>query len=152
MLKDTPAIHAGAGSILDSKSFVEERTAMATITVTTATDEAFDGTESVGMPDGTGLSLREAIGVAASDDTIDFDAALDGQTIALSTGELAIGKNLMVDGDRDDDGAPDITISGSDTSRIFNIQAGNTVTLDGLALVNGYHDTTNGGGAVLNFG
>ena len=52
----------------------------ATITVTT-TDDELDPT----AINGDGISLREAIRDAASGDTIDFDAALDGATIVLGT-------------------------------------------------------------------
>jgi len=46
---------------------------MAVFTVTTNLDEAFDGTETTLTPDGAGLSLREAIGLAGDGDLIVFD-------------------------------------------------------------------------------
>ncbi|HLO47523.1 MAG TPA: hypothetical protein VK211_03760, partial [Kamptonema sp.] len=46
---------------------------------------------------GTG-SLRAAIASAAPGDTIVFDASLANQTIALTSGQLIIDKNLIIDG------------------------------------------------------
>ena len=43
-------------------------------------------------------SLRQAIATAASGDTINFDASLNGQTITLTSGELGINKNLTITG------------------------------------------------------
>ena len=51
----------------------------ATLTVTNTADS------------GTG-SLRQALADASDGDTIDFDAALNGQTISLTSGELAIDR------------------------------------------------------------
>ncbi len=62
-----------------------------TITVDTVDDEN-DGDCS---PDH--CSLRDAITLAHSGNTIDFDTALSGQTILLGS-ELAIDKNLTIDG------------------------------------------------------
>jgi hypothetical protein len=43
-------------------------------------------------------SLRAAIAAAADGDTIEFDTALNGQTIGLTGGELAIDKNIIISG------------------------------------------------------
>lgn len=84
-------------------------------------------------------SLRQAIVVANSGDTITFATNVTG-TITLTTGELAINKNLNVTGP----GAKTLTVSGNHASRIFNIYNG-AVTISGLTIANGYW---NSGGAV----
>jgi hypothetical protein len=123
---------------------------MATYTVTTLDDEPFAGTETPGSPDGTGLSLREALALANSNgtspDSIVFDAALSGETLFLTNGELLITDDITIDGDIDADGSADIQISADSsegaadaTSRVFTIDgpAIITATLNGLVIRNG---------------
>ena len=43
-------------------------------------------------------SLRDAIAAASDGDTIQFDAALNGQTITLTSAELVIDKNITING------------------------------------------------------
>lgn len=101
----------------------------ATIEVDTTTDVS-DGS----CADGD-CSLRDAIATAAAGDTITFNASLNGQTIALTLGQISISKNLTITGP----GASQLTISGNNTSRIFNIPNGstNTLSISGLTLANG---------------
>lgn len=87
-----------------------------TLTVTTLDDIVDDG-------DGV-LSLREAIALAGAGDTITFDASLAGQTITLGLGQLELSKDITIDGDVDDDGTADITVSGNNASRVFDIIGG----------------------------
>src|SRR5262249_39699731 len=68
-------------------------------------------------------SLRGEILSAQSGDTINFDPSLAGQTITLN-GELAIAKSLDIEGP----GADQLTVSGNNASRVFDISAGATVT------------------------
>ena len=99
------------------------------------------------------LSLREAIALANSGDTVTFADNLSGSTINLSLGELVIDKNLTIDGL----GAEQLTINAGDNSRVFNIDDSNldsviNVTLDGLAIAEGNaaSDNSNGrGGAIF---
>ena len=77
---------------------------MATLTVTNTNDS------------GAG-SLRQMILDAAPGDTITFSAALSSGTIVLTGGQLAIAKDLIIDGDLNDDDEPDITINGGGTGR-----------------------------------
>ena len=69
-------------------------------------------------------SLREAIGAAGSGETIDF--ALTG-TITLTSGQLLIDDDVVIEGP----GCGDLSISGNDASRVFDITAGN-VAISGL--------------------
>src|SRR5438552_5662897 len=74
------------------------------------------------------------LALAGSGDTINFDSSLAGQTITLTSGELAITKNLDIEGL----GADQLTVSGNDTSRVFDISGGGVaVTIADLAVVYG---------------
>lgn len=91
-------------------------------------------------------SLRQAIldtNVAASDDAIVFSSSLSG-TITLTSGQLGITGNLTINGP----GADTLTISGNpdESWRIFVIETGATVNIEGLTLKEG------GGGGILNRG
>jgi uncharacterized protein (TIGR03118 family) len=88
-------------------------------------------------------SLRDAIATAAGDDTVVFDPSLEHQTIALTSGELALTRNLDIEGL----GANHLTISGSAASRVFDVSGGATVQIADLAITSGLADH---GGGILN--
>lgn len=102
-------------------------------------------------------SLRDAVATANSQpgqDTIEFHRGLRG-SIVLTTGQMEITDSLVITGP----GAARVSISGNNSSRIFRIQAGQTVSLSDLSLVNGRQTTTDElsipaiqGGAILNTG
>ncbi len=134
---------------------------MATLTVTTLDDEAFDN-DGNDATDGNGLSLREAIGLAASGDTITFASGLSGGTLTfgqvttgntstVGSGELTISSGLNIDGDLDGDDTPDITIDANDTSRVINVTDG-TSTLDGLIITGGDVGNVRGAGVYIGGG
>ena len=84
-------------------------------------------------------SLRAAVAGANPGDTIEFDPSLKGRTIKLTGGELALGKDVTIDGDVDNDHKADITISGADNYRIFDITGSSTdVVLESLTLTHGF--------------
>src|SRR5258707_14236038 len=83
--------------------FLTQTAFSAGVTVTTAGDN------------GPG-SLRGAVLAANSGDVISFDPALNGQTITLTTGQIAITKSVTINGP----GAANLAISGNNASRIFN--------------------------------
>jgi predicted outer membrane repeat protein len=96
----------------------------------------------VTSPNDTGTgSLRAAVSVAANGDTITFDPSLNGATITLTSGEIAIAKTLTITGP----GAANLAISGNQSSRVFNISA--PTTISGLTLSNGQN--SGNGGAIL---
>jgi len=103
---------------------------MTTLTVTSNADS------------GTG-SLRAAIAIAQPGDTIQFNASLANQTITLTTGQLEIDKDLIIDGAN----APGLTISGNNTYRVIDVTNDNVYgtefTLRNLTIANG---KTNGVG------
>ncbi|MDJ0553634.1 MAG: choice-of-anchor Q domain-containing protein [Microcoleaceae cyanobacterium MO_207.B10] len=86
---------------------------------------------------GTG-SLREAIALSSSGDTIVFDPSLSNQTITLTTQlEIPIGRDLTIDGTA----APNLTISGNNQTRIFHIDSASVnptdISLKNLNLIDG---------------
>src|SRR5438067_2215696 len=87
-------------------------------------------------------SLRDTLAAANHGDTVQFDPALTGQTIFLTSGELAIDKNLTIDGP----GPSLLAVSGSTKSRIFHVMPGRTVTIAGLTI----RDGEGNGGDILN--
>ena len=97
---------------------------------------------------GTG-SLRQAIidaNAAAGSDVITFQAGLTG-TIALTTGQLSISDAVDIQGP----GQAIITVSGSNSSRVFYLYAKATtidVSISGLSIMQG---AANIGGGVFNF-
>ena len=78
-------------------------------------------------------SLRQALIDANNGDTIRFDPSLNGQTITLTSGELSVNKNITISGP----GAGRLSVSGNAASRVFYISPGKTVTISGLAILNG---------------
>ncbi len=118
--------------------------------VTTASDDAFgNGSFAQELADGGGLSLREAIGIAnrsGNADTITFASTLAGQTLTLTGGELAITSDVTIDGDTSGDDKADITISGGDAVRIFDLTGDSTdVDLLSLTLTDGNAGSGDGG-------
>jgi hypothetical protein len=88
-------------------------------------------------------SLRQAILDTAAGGTVDFQADLTG-TIILTTGELAINRDLTIAGP----GADVITVSGNHTSPVFNTAG--AVAISGLTIADGYN--TSFGGGITNLG
>src|SRR2546430_5360514 len=91
-------------------------------------------------------SLRQALVNANDGDTINFDPALNGQTINLTSAELVVDKNITISGP-----GPDLlAISrSSGTFRIFHVMPGLTVTIAGLMISTGDAHFDFGGG-ILN--
>ncbi len=158
-----------------------------TYTVTVAADQldAFGpGLTVDDMGGADDLSLREAIELANQRpgiaDRITFDAAVfngeDQDTIRLELGTLSLTASLTIDGDLNDDGAPDVTVSGDasgndeatadldgnaitdalanalagtdlDNVRVIAITSG-TAVLDGLVITGGATTGTDGGAGV----
>lgn len=96
-------------------------------------------------------SLREAIVEAVNGETISFAPTLNGATITLTSGELAItGLQLSIDASALSNG---IKISGNNNSRIFrienNIENNANVSLANLDIFNGQTPENGGGISVL---
>ena len=100
-------------------------------------------------PSDTG-SLRYAINQEPSGTTIEFKGV---HSITLTNGELQIDKSLDIEGP----GANKLAISGNDSSRVFDISPGVTVTIAGMTITDGRSDgnspvVASTGGGVLNQG
>jgi hypothetical protein len=90
-------------------------------------------------------SLRASIRAARDGDTIRFDPGLNGQTITLTSDELAISESLDIEGP----GPGLLAVSGNNTSRVFDVsqdQRPVTVTIAGLTIENGRAPGGRGGG------
>jgi hypothetical protein len=77
-------------------------------------------------------SLRQALTDANDGDTINFDPALNGQMITVTSAELVIDKSIAISGP-----GPElltVNISGLSLVRIFYIMPEQTVTIDGLKI------------------
>src|SRR5580704_7824562 len=116
-------------SVLPHMEVLEDRSLPSTLTVTNLFDS------------GAG-SLRAAIAVANSGDTIDFAHGLQG-TITLTSGELPISDSVTIDGP----GANKLSVSGNDASRVFDISGSASATIAGLTITQGR--ATAGGGILL---
>jgi predicted outer membrane repeat protein len=83
-------------------------------------------------------TLREAINIANSGDTITFASNMNGQTITLND-ELIIDKDLTIDAQN-----LIIKLSGNDTNRIFKVNNATKLTLKNLTIMNGYASSSGG--------
>ncbi len=113
----------------------------ATITVTKIADTADGVCDS-------DCSLREAVAVANSGDTIVFAPLFNQpQTILLTNGQIFINKSLTIAGPN----ADLLAVSGNNEGRIFNISGGAVVVLSGMKLTNGLLNTIEEhvGGAII---
>lgn len=91
-------------------------------------------------------SLREALTLIADGGTITFDPALAGGTIGLTSGQLVVDRSVTIDASA----VPGIVVSGSGSSRVFQISAGTTVGMNDLEVADGVAAPQ--GGGILNFG
>src|SRR5438105_12945788 len=82
-------------------------------------------------------TLRNTIAAANDGDTIQFDPALNGQTINLTSGELVIDKNITISGP----GSDLLTVARLPIPefifRIFHITPNHTVAINGLTISGG---------------
>ncbi len=126
-------------SFIPRLDFLEDRTVPTTFTVSNLADS------------GAG-SLRSAIMAANSNpgaDAIQFAPGLKG-TITLHS-ELNITDNLTIKGS----GANQLTVSGHNATRVFDVSGNINVSIDDLTIANGLESVTAGpafGGGLLNFG
>ena len=91
-------------------------------------------------------SLREALSLIADDGSITFDPSLSGGTLPLTSGQLTIDSSVTVDASA----AAPFTISGGDTSRVLQVNAGATVAMNDLIIRDGVAAPQ--GGGILNYG
>ncbi|MDP3913850.1 MAG: choice-of-anchor D domain-containing protein [Bacteroidota bacterium] len=93
-------------------------------------------------------SLRQAVLEACPGSTITFSGV--ASPIILTTGEIVINKNLTINGP----GVNMLSVSGNNSSRVFNITSGVTVDINNLTITSGHASfgggITNGGTLALN--
>jgi hypothetical protein len=97
-------------------------------------------------------SLRDTIAATSDGDTIQFDPALNGQAITLTSAQLEIiNKSINIEGP----GASQLTVQRSTATdtpafRIFSIRCNTPVTITGLTISNGNEPESGGGGIAAN--
>ena len=94
---------------------------VAQVTVTNANDSG-------------GGSLRQAITSVPVGGTINFAAALSGQTISLTSGTLTIAKSLSIDASSLAGG---LTVANNGSARVFTVNTGHQVAIDRLTITGG---------------
>ncbi len=109
---------------------------LANITVTSAADS------------GAG-TLRQALTDVGVGETVTFSTP--GMTVNLDT-QLVIAKNLTIDGDLNNDGVADVTISGQYKTQVLKVDSGVTATLDGLVITQGLAAGNGGNGSANSSG
>src|SRR5262245_40320925 len=87
----------------------------------------------VNLNDSGAGSLRYELAQAQAGDTITFDNALSGGTIALTSGELRVGQSVAIQGP----GANLLSISGNHASRVLEILPGAAAAISGLTVTDG---------------
>lgn len=94
-------------------------------------------------------SLRAQVLAATAGQTITFDSALMGETIALTSGPIVIDKALTIAGL----GMGDLIISAAEEDRVFEVRQGaaNAVIKE-LTIADGRVEAGTRGGAILNEG
>ncbi|MEH2438929.1 PEP-CTERM sorting domain-containing protein [Nostoc sp.] len=115
-------------------------TAVALSWVIMQVESAQAATLTVNNLNDTGIgSLRDTINIANSNDVVEFILGSNPSTITLTSGAVAIAKNLTINGL----GANLLTISANNQFPVFDITAAD-VTLSGLAIagnINGYNSS-----------
>ena len=125
------------GGTVDIGAFEVQPLTRSLVVDTTA--DGIDGDYSAGR-----LTLREAVGLSNGGlgaDAITFAPSLAGGTIVFTGGALTLADAVTIAGP--------VTISGNHASGIFTVNAGKTVGLSGLTLIDG---SASEGGAVNNAG
>ena len=82
-------------------------------------------------------SLRQAIMNAPSGATISFANSLKGETITLSSGPLALNRNVNIEGL----GESELSVSGGGASQVFSVAGGVTATISGMTITDGVNNT-----------
>src|SRR6516165_2444486 len=95
--------------------------------------------------------IAQADQSANAGSTITFGPSLTGSTITLSQGQLVISDAMTITGP----GASSLTISGNNSSRLFDVASGGSLTLENVTLTGGLAQGTGAaaeGGAIYSSG
>lgn len=79
-------------------------------------------------------NLKDAVAAATDGDTIFIDGTVKATHVPENWGDIIIDKNLTVKGKT---GKDSDKLDAAGLSRIFNVESGKTLTIDGLTLTNG---------------
>jgi len=133
------------GSAVLLSLFASPAGAVTTFTVDTNADGVSNASDCV-TPVANSCSLRDALAAATTNgDVIVFDAALSGQTISLSQGNLVVDAGITITGL----GSANLTVDAGGNSRVFYISSaanGAEVLMSGLSVINGDAGSDYGGG------
>lgn len=133
------------GSAVLMSLFASPAGAATTFTVDTNADGVANASDCV-TPVANSCSLRDALAAATTDgDVIVFDAALSGQIILLSEGQLVVDAGITITGL----GSANLTVDAGGNSRVFYISttpSGVEVAISGLSIINGDAGGNYGGG------
>ena len=133
------------GSAVLLSMFASPAGATTTYSVDTNADGVANASDCV-TPVANSCSLRDALAAANTNgDVIVFDAALSGQTISLSQGQLLITAGITITGL----GSTNLTVDAASNSRVFYVQStadGAEVLMSGLSVINGDAGSDYGGG------
>jgi hypothetical protein len=133
------------GSAVLLSLFASPAGAATTFTVDTNADGLANASDCT-TPVANSCSLRDALDAATTDgDIIVFNAALSGQTISLSEGQLEITAGITITGL----GSANLTVDAVSNSRVFYIStatSGVEVEISGLSIINGEEPDEYGGG------
>jgi CSLREA domain-containing protein len=131
---DSPGAPNGTGNLADIGSFEVQGAATGGVSTTYTVTKTADTNDGVCDAD---CSLREAVGASNANvggaDQINFAASLAGQTITLTAGQLSLNDTsgtLTINGL----GATQLTVSGNNASRVFNVGSGANVSVSGLTV------------------
>jgi Calx-beta domain/Bacterial Ig domain len=128
------ANYSGDGNFDPSSGSVQQTVlACTTNPVVTSTGDSGAGT------------LRDALASVCTGGTITFSLGAGPHTITLTSGELAVAKNVTIKNNTGDN----LTVSGGNLLRVFNINSGKTAAIIGLTISGG---TALNGGGILNDG
>jgi hypothetical protein len=94
-------------------------------------------------------SLRYAVAYSATGSVVNFATNLSGNTILLTSGEMAVANSLTVDASALPAG---IRVDGNHNSRIFNLGGSASLVLKSMTLTNCFPGAGNWGGAITSGG
>ena len=121
--------------------------ALATVQARAATFTVTNTTDTVAGSLRAAVNLANAAGGA---DTIVFDSGVFNtpRTITLASGPITISSPITITGP----GADLLTLVGTSTTRLFNVNGGAALTLSGVTLSGGNAPSNSGGGAIASSG
>lgn len=93
-------------------------------------------------------SLRQAVAIASSGDTVSFALSPACSVITLTSGDIELSQNLTIDGP----GASTLAVNGANVSQVFVVDIGVTAAIAGLTIEGGrnFNTSCECGGGIYN--